>query len=442
MSKLLNCQKPSIIIHPLALERITRYGYICIRGEVKKMSQSKRNLYHYDYKEISVQRQSICKDDLDSCYIFSPSTGETFPLYMEVRCGKCENCRQSKVSSFVQRCELESMLYECRPIFLTLTYNNENKPKDNSLQLRDVQLFFKRFRINLERKGYNDHIRYVCVGEYGKKQNSHRPHYHALIWNLHQTDLVEYRTIREILEQSWNKGFIMSRFVDPSDNKTFYYTAKYLCKDNNTPEGCKPPFMVSSNRNGGIGAAYVTGLQGHILRFMDTKPKFVNKFNGQVKDILVTKFFLDKVMPSFSTSVPATVKRAMRTFNLCYANMEFVEDINLFHFTENFHRFNSFFSKYIYCPRIDKDKIEQYGVTCQVDPARCIRDILEAEFLLDKWISKGVEYYENALRLDEKRCWYLTKLFEHAEELDKEIIDLRAARYRKSRALAKQREVL
>lgn len=440
MSRILNCQHSAIILHPLAIERITRYGNVVIRGEMRKMSKCKRNLYHYDAKEISVQYQNICKDDIDSCYIVSPTSGETYPLYIEVRCGKCENCRQSKISSFVQRCELESMMYDCQPLFLTLTYNNENKPKNGSLVLRDVQLFFKRFRINLERKGYNERIRYVCVGEYGS--NTHRPHYHALIWNLHQTSLVEFRQIREILEQSWNKGFIMSRLVDPSDNKTFYYTSKYLCKDSNTPDGCEKPFMVSSNRNGGIGASYLFGLRGHIFRFMDTQPKFVNKYNGQVKDLMVSKYFLDKVMPSFSTSVPSVVKNAMRTFNLCYAHMENNGDINIMEFSDNFHKFNEFFQKFIYCPRISKEDVERYGVACYKSPAKCIRDMLECEMILDKWMEKGIKYYEDALRLDEKRCWFLSKLFEHVVDIDRDIIQMRASRFRRSMSLARHREVL
>ena len=166
-ARILNCTSPRIILHPLAVERLTRFGNYTIRGQMVNLPRTIRNLYQYNEKEISVRNNVIVKDDLDSCFITDTLTGENYPLYLEVRCGTCECCKESKVSSFVQRCEMESMLYPCKPLFLTLTYNEENKPKDG-VSVREIQLFFKRFRINLERAGYRERIRYVCCAEYGK----------------------------------------------------------------------------------------------------------------------------------------------------------------------------------------------------------------------------------------------------------------------------------
>lgn len=59
---------------------------------------------------------------------------------------------------------------------MTLTYADENLPKNGSLNLKHFQDFMKRFRKDVEPKK----IRFFHAGEYGEKRG--RPHYHAVIF--------------------------------------------------------------------------------------------------------------------------------------------------------------------------------------------------------------------------------------------------------------------
>lgn len=59
--------------------------------------------------------------------------------------------------------------------FLTLTYSDDHLPENYSVSVREMQLFMKRLRFELQTK-----IRFFAVGEYGEQ--TLRPHYHALIF--------------------------------------------------------------------------------------------------------------------------------------------------------------------------------------------------------------------------------------------------------------------
>lgn len=75
--------------------------------------------------------------------------------------------------------------YNC---FLTLTYDEEHKPKNGHLQPEDLQLFIKRLRSAVHRNADKylsagaGGVRYLACGEYGER--TWRPHYHLLVFNL------------------------------------------------------------------------------------------------------------------------------------------------------------------------------------------------------------------------------------------------------------------
>ena len=62
--------------------------------------------------------------------------------------------------------------------FITLTYDNEHLPKDESIDKDELQRFFKRLRKNYPPKT----IKYFACGEYGDKKK--RAHYHAIIFGV------------------------------------------------------------------------------------------------------------------------------------------------------------------------------------------------------------------------------------------------------------------
>lgn len=97
--------------------------------------------------------------------------------------------------------------------YLTLTYDDEHLPINGNLQKRDVQLFLKRIRKDIEPRK----IKYFACGEYGEKFG--RPHYHLIIFGLPATDT--------LFLKHWDKGFIKVANVG---DKQFRYVCKYVTK--------------------------------------------------------------------------------------------------------------------------------------------------------------------------------------------------------------------
>lgn len=123
---------------------------------------------------------------------------------LRLPCGKCEHCLQRRQKDWSLRLNIE---YEnsFNPVFLTLTYNNENLPKHNgipTLNYTDVQLFIKRLREFFSRKYTNSQaIRFYLCGEYGPR--TLRPHYHILLFNV-----PDLRNFTERVRRLWKKGFV------------------------------------------------------------------------------------------------------------------------------------------------------------------------------------------------------------------------------------------
>lgn len=253
-SKQVVCEHPRLIINPLLPELIAKYKYYVFRGYHVIVKKSHIHFYNFDYRPFSIKRNNITTDDIDTCYVVDKATGETFPIYVQVPCNECAICMQRKVFGFVQRCKFEAQQYDSRPWFVTLTYDNEHLPKGNSLDKRDVQLFLKRLRINLKRHGFDYKIRYVMVGEYGS--NTHRPHYHLILFGINSFTHQECLDVSDIIYTSWKNGFIQHRQVDPSNEATFYYTTKYMRKHGYVPEGACPPFVLP--RTGAVALAPVS----------------------------------------------------------------------------------------------------------------------------------------------------------------------------------------
>jgi hypothetical protein len=146
---------------------------------------------------------------------------------MQVPCGQCMGCRIAKTADWATRIIQESQLWE-ENAFITLTYDDENLPKDLGLHVEHVQLFMKRLRKYLEPQK----IRYYLCGEYG--DNTWRPHYHAIIFNYWPEDIKHYKTTSygklynsEKLEKLWQMGFVV---IGEVTYETASYTASYVTK--------------------------------------------------------------------------------------------------------------------------------------------------------------------------------------------------------------------
>lgn len=141
-------------------------------------------------------------------------------------CSRCIGCRLERSRQWALRCMLEASEH-IRNCFITLTFNDENLPKDNSLDVRYFQNFMKKLR-----KKYGNGIRFFHCGEYGDKYG--RPHYHAILFNHDFDDKVLWKNSGQFplyrssaLEKLWPYGY------SSIGNVTFEsaaYVARYVMK--------------------------------------------------------------------------------------------------------------------------------------------------------------------------------------------------------------------
>lgn len=188
---------------------------------------------------------------------------------IEVPCGECAECRETKKSEWYFR-----TYYQWREtidkggyvLFDTLTYDNKNLPHisdiwnkmdRNSLlnypcfNPEDYRLFFVRLRRALDYRGFDvkDNLKYFLCSEYGSDDTkTHRPHYHILIfitdptldplvlsklvntcWSKGRTDGVDYNGAEYVLKKRvFGKGYNMDF---KHSQAVCNYVAKYVLKD-------------------------------------------------------------------------------------------------------------------------------------------------------------------------------------------------------------------
>ncbi len=187
--------------------------------------------------------------------MFNPKDGwRDRPL--ELACGSCQGCKDHHSRMWAVRCVHEAQMHK-QNCFITLTYNDENVPKDGSLCLADWQKFAKRLRREA------GPFRFFHCGEYGA--DNLRPHYHACIFGL---DFIADRGLWKddgkfplfrspLLDKTWGLGFAT---VGALSFKSAAYVARYVMKkasgnDEVSRNGLRPEYVTMSRRPG-IGSAW------------------------------------------------------------------------------------------------------------------------------------------------------------------------------------------
>lgn len=263
-----------------------------------------------------------CYYPIDAWRAKAPNASGRYPLVfnrnqaqqddpLKVPCNKCIGCRLQHAQAWGIRCAHEMRSYDDN-CFITLTYDDEHLPHDESIHKRHLQTFFKRLRKSLTGKK----IRYFACGEYGTDQDPNtidslgRPHYHSIIFNHDFPDKELYKTVRgnplytsESLNALWGKGIST---VQEANFKTAQYTAGYVVKkiggefaekhyqklDKSTGEitNVHPEFMLCSTRPG-IGynwaKKYLTDLDKGFITFQGKKvpyPKYYDTVYRQLND--------------------------------------------------------------------------------------------------------------------------------------------------------------
>lgn len=216
--------------------------------------------------------------------------------YIGVPCGKCVNCLKTRANDWVFRLKQEWKVSK-NAFFITLTYADECLPRSKLNGLpqvckTDVQKFFKRLRKNeaekIEKSGYK--IRYYLVSEYGG--NTHRPHYHALLFNLPccQGDKGNVEAV-EMIYKAWKYGAVKVQDVTP--NRIAYCAHYSTAWFYDEVKGRTKTWMVCSKRPP-IGEAYL---------FTDHAKKWLRHTNclydyDDDKKVAIPRYYREKLIKS------------------------------------------------------------------------------------------------------------------------------------------------
>lgn len=171
--------------------------------------------------------------------VFASSNPQDWLKGVPFGCGKCLACRVKKRREWTTRLLLE-MLKHDSGCFLTLTlsedYVSTTEDGLRTLSKDELQLFFKRFRRNLEHfKKRKCPIRYFAVGEYGSR-GTERPHYHAIIFGVSDMDIDVIKSVDAAWREPAKRGQRgqTSSFglwtLDPLTSRRVAYVAGYVMK--------------------------------------------------------------------------------------------------------------------------------------------------------------------------------------------------------------------
>ncbi len=232
------------------------------------------------YRPLKGYRARITNESGKRSIVFDKKLGfEDQPVTLP--CGACIGCRLERSRQWAIRCIHEAALTD-NNCFITLTYNDRHLPLDRSVNVRDFQLFMKRYR-----KRFGNNIRYFHCGEYGDEML--RPHYHAIIFNHDFDDKVPWKKnpngdlvyVSASLTELWSLegqpiGFSSLGAVT---FQSAAYVARYIMKkvtgdkagahyewiDPLTGEiHRRKPEYVTMSRNGGIGKEWLKNWKGDV----------------------------------------------------------------------------------------------------------------------------------------------------------------------------------
>lgn len=232
--------------------------------------------------------------------------GRTIP----VPCGKCPACLKRRTSNWSFRLMQEYRRCDTA-YFITLTYDPEFVPvtrrKFMSLQKKDLQNFFKRLRVELNRGFpraprvaryrtlpnrrlyFPNKAKYFAVGEYGTKLA--RPHYHIILFNA-SPDTVEQAWSRYVGFETYVKlGYVHFGEVNEA---SVGYTLKYMQKPSKIPlhanDDREKEFQLMSK---GLGSNYITQAIKKWHKAALTERMYCNLPDG--KKIAMPRYYKDRI---------------------------------------------------------------------------------------------------------------------------------------------------
>lgn len=315
-------------------------------------------------------------------------------------CGRCIGCRLDYSRRWADRMMLELDSWKGKAIFLTLTYDckhlvdqegkflNQFKNSDTgkyecfapdaercdkscyyhdlcnfkrgSLCKRHLQLFMKSLRKELDTEEYNfTKVRFFACGEYGSWENSHRPHYHVILYGLDFDNIPDKKEVgiselrqkvytAPLIARHWPHGFISFGNVSW---QSCAYVARYVTKKALDPASdavnrkcqLQPEFCVMSRRPG-IGQKY---LDEHPDCLNFTKVAIPTKDGA--REISIPKYFVkslestdpekyDKIMSDRMTYAVDSTMQKLRGTDLPFYEYLEVEEKKMYNAVQTLKR--------------------------------------------------------------------------------------------------------
>lgn len=310
------CLTPKIIISSEFVKSHNRFNLLCMNGRTEPLYINPCDFF--PYKTLSYRSYGVNKDNIDNYYALNAVTGEMLNVYQLVPCRKCVECRNQHLTELYNRMLLEESTHKFRSLFFTLTYSDENLPKDG-VSIQDMRLFFNRFYTYLRRVGYSGPTpRHIYFAEYAP--DTFRPHYHGLIFGLDVFSCWRYfLDFTKFFHDTWGKGHTHIKHFEPCGYK---YIAKYLLKPKIEKPGLNPIFWFGSRVGGGIGSPvlndhnFIDAVNKHNSTF-----RFPIKIHDQIYTVTVPKFLRDKIYSPLSKCLPSEVKSAILNINFTLHKM-------------------------------------------------------------------------------------------------------------------------
>lgn len=343
------CVHPRIIVRSDASQLLTFYRRYVMHGRVYDFTKTSGPLYFPELKEVkkygkdfseSHNWREICDKvkELHSSYYLLSKDGDIIPVIMLVPCGHCDLCLNRKTLDFTTRCDIETSLSH-NSAFITLTYNNDHLPVNNSLYKHVAQRWIKRCRKFLSDRGYDGQsFKYFIVGEYGSK--SGRPHYHAIIWNL-PDDYVSsfsdtWHAYKNLCDETWcnkyrlygddgkclrneNGGFVFGIdsygfvYIGDTSRDSIRYCAKYMRKGSVTPDGCEPPFRLYSYKPT-IGFEFCDQWREWYRNHPHETEISYTRLDGTLVTVPIPAYFKNKWFPSKSKVLPYKIYQSYKAY--------------------------------------------------------------------------------------------------------------------------------
>lgn len=299
-------------------------------------------------KIINADRHFVKHYDVEpnDIYLINTETGETEPLFFEVPCGYCEDCRHTRIGKVANKVFLQSCTAG-NPYFVTLTFSPKNeqrfhlwrkpqKSDKNPFQFVEqrkelhaervdiVQKFLKRLRKRLSYYGYKEKLTYCIVSERGKHGHFHfhglfwlpnTPELQNLYWFLVKNKKGEYVEVCEpcfgrFVSDTWQHGYTKT-YLDRDQQgraNAGKYLFKYMSKSANWHERVELKSHLGNEKIEEYRNWFLENPQSQEIEVF-------NPITNQYKKIPVTSWVLDKFIPSIARSISHRDRYVLSYYN-------------------------------------------------------------------------------------------------------------------------------